>query len=150
VARILALDDSATILEFVRALLCDHEVVACTDWVDANRRIHQGDIDLVVVDQELEQFQGTFFVRAIRGFFGINLPVVVLSGKDVEDEALGAGATAFLSKERSDLLPALIERVLRCPNRGACVLVVDGGRVECRSCAGGRFAPGEDVTGTHI
>lgn len=143
-ARILALDDSPTILAFLEHLLGDeHELICCTDWVAANKRLHSEQVDLVIVDQQLEQFQGTFFVRAVRDFFGPKLPVVVLSGEEVESTAFEAGATAFVPKVDTEVLSGLIRRILGCARKGACTLAVRSGTTTCVSCPGGRLSPGQ-------
>jgi len=145
-ARILALDDNQTILAFLGDLLGrEHEVVTTTEWTEANRLLHQGGFDLVLVDEHLEHFRGSYFVRAIRSFFGPELPVVVLSGDDARDEAVAAGATAFFLKGALGELQAYVNGVLGCPSCAGCTLRAASGEegVECLHCAGGVHASGE-------
>ena len=113
-SRILVVDDSDTILSFVQDLLerAGHEVETSGDWVQANQIVHRSRPDLVVLDQNLGAFQGSFLVRAFRSFFGDRLPVVVISGEDVAEAAIAAGANAFVPKHQlREVLPTLIARL---------------------------------------
>jgi len=134
-ARILVLDDSPVVLGILAGQLEEeHEVVCCGDWTEANQRLHQRDIDLLIVDQELGQFHGTYFVRAVRDFFGPALPIVVLSATPVATAALSAGADGFVAKKDAGVLPAIIERLLTCPRRDPCAVVVEDGATSCAHC----------------
>ncbi len=145
-ARVLVIDDSPTLLEYVSELLRDlgHEPVACVDWVQANRLVHQQRPDLVLLDQHLGAFRGTFVARAFRSFFGDSLPLVIMSGEDVFDAAQAAGADAFIPKEwlgshLGTLMDTLLSRPPEAPAEPTPLVVtrsgVERGRPEKRGRA---------------
>lgn len=132
---VLAIDDSETILARLRGLLegRGYEVVTSGDWVEANRLVHKVRPALVIVDQHLGGFHGTFLVRAFRTFFGGDLPLIVMSSEDVAAEAASAGATTFLRKAHLAHAGTLIDAILACPEGARCKMSVaeDGARCGC-------------------
>lgn len=109
--KVLFLDDSPTMLAQASLLLGDRFAVdTCSDWVDANRRVHRDPPDLVVVDWQLGDFEGTHLVRAFRMFFGDGLPIVLISSDEAGvTAAKEARASAFVLKRDLARLPHLLE-----------------------------------------
>jgi DNA-binding response OmpR family regulator len=70
--------------------------------------------DAVMMDVHLADASGLDVVRAIRQVEGLDdLPVILASGMDVEDQAKAAGASAFLIKPFApDQLAAYIQTVI--------------------------------------
>jgi CheY-like chemotaxis protein len=130
---ILAVDDSATVLARVREALeaRGYEVVTSGDWVEANRLVHKVRPSLVLVDEHLGAFHGTFLVRAFRGFFGADLPIVVMSSEDVAAEARAAGATTFIPKAHLTKVGQLVDGILACPDGARCKLTANAYGVAC-------------------
>ncbi len=133
---ILAVDDSATILARVRDALeaRGYEVITSGDWVEANRLVHKIRPSLVLVDQHLGAFHGTFLVRAFRTFFGADLPLVVMSSEDVAAEAESAGATTFISKKLLAQVGELVDGILACQHGARCKLTATDHGTAC-TCA---------------
>lgn len=104
--RVIVLDDSPTVLAQVEALLgARFELHTTTQWVEANALAHSKDPDALVVDWNLDGFEGTYLISAFRRFFGPELPIVMLSGEEnAQAAADAAGASAFIPKSN---LPAL-------------------------------------------
>lgn len=137
-SKILVIDDTPTILAFCVAQLPGHEVHTATDWIEANRIAHAVKPDLIVLDENLGSFQGSFLVRAFRMFFGPSLPLVTISSADVAESAKAAGANAFLPKEQLVALSGLVDVMLACSAGGACAACVGlSGAVACNlpACA---------------
>lgn len=118
----LVVDDSETVLARVRGALepRGYVVVATADWVQANKIVHSVRPSLVVLDHHIGHFKGTFLVRALRTFFGPDLPILLMSSEPVGPEAAAAGATGFVPKEHLGWLPDLIDAVLECPEAARC------------------------------
>ncbi len=71
--------------------------------------------DIILLDYYLADMVGTDLVQTLRAHPGrlATVPVIITSGRDVEDEVLAAGANAFLVKpfEPGDL-PDLFKRLI--------------------------------------
>lgn len=130
----LVIDDSDTMLAHVKSLLEQggHTALVTKDWISANKIVHQQHPDVLVIDEHLGGFQGTFLVRAFRSFFGNSLPIITISSADVAEAAYAAGATAFVPKSALDNLLPLALRILRCPAFGECKLAISELGFVCR------------------
>jgi CheY-like chemotaxis protein len=118
--RVLALDDSPTVLTRIEGLLSPtFEVATCTDWVKANLLVHEWRPQALVVDWELGSFRGTYLIRAIRCFFPpAQLPIVLISGSpDAAEATRDAGVSAFVDKKELERLPSTIGALLRSAGR---------------------------------
>lgn len=89
-----------------------------TDPRDALEAVHRGDVDCVVTDYRMPELDGVEFLERIREA-GFDVPIVMFTGEgseEVASEALSAGATEYLQKqrgiERYELLANRIENAV--------------------------------------
>lgn len=117
---ILAVDDAKDTLMLLEFDLQaeGYQVVTTNDGLSALSRIEHGDIDLVLLDLYMPDFSGLQTLQAIRenpDF--VNVPVVMLSASDDEDEiveALELGAHDYVTKPYiAKVLLARIRNALR-------------------------------------
>lgn len=103
-ARILVVEDSATVRHLVEAVLrgAGFSVETAVDGVDGLERVHRGSFDLALVDFVMPRLNGYQFAQALRGVpGGRELPLVLMSARA---EAIGTrfgqqtGAVATLPK----------------------------------------------------
>lgn len=120
--RILLIEDEAGIAEFVEKALRaqGHQVDACGDGREGERRALTTEVDLVILDRLLPGREGVEVLRTIRGAKP-DLPVIMLTALgDVADkvQALDAGATDYVTKPFSvDELLARVRAHLRRPSQ---------------------------------
>lgn len=115
--RILVVDDSFTVRELQRKLLCHHgyDVELAVDGMEGWNSVRAGNFDLIVTDVDMPRMDGIELVQLIKGDPQLRgLPVMILSYKDREADrqrGLDAGADYYLTKGsyQSD---ALIEAVI--------------------------------------
>lgn len=106
-------DDPEDLLLFRRASPKHFKVEHVPSAAAALRALRGGGFDLCFTDYRLGLDTGLELVREARGA-GMRLPIVVITGQDVEslgENALLAGATDFLPKD--DLCTAALARVAR-------------------------------------
>lgn len=106
-------DDAEDALLFMRRCPSGFRVRHVSSVVEALQTLHAGGIDVCFTDYRLGLDTGLELVREIRAQ-GMRLPVVVITGQDLEllgENALIAGATDFVPKDGLD--GAAIERVAR-------------------------------------
>ncbi len=103
-ARILVVEDSATVRHLVEAVLrgAGYSVETAVDGVDGLERVHRSAFDLALVDFVMPRLNGYQFAQALRGIpGGAEVPVVLMSARA---ESIGArfglqtGAVATLVK----------------------------------------------------
>lgn len=120
--RILLIEDEAGIAEFVEKALRaqGHQVDACSDGLEGERRALATDVDLVILDRLLPGRNGLEVLRGIRSAKP-ELPVIMLTALgEVDDkvQALDAGATDYVTKPFSvDELLARVRAHLRRPTQ---------------------------------
>ncbi len=113
--RILAVDDSPTILQMITAILedADYEVITAVDGAEALEKARGGDPDLILLDVMLPKLDGYRVCRLLK--FDQNykhIPIVMLTAK-AEDAAMATGirtgADQYLTKpvEPDTLLAAV-------------------------------------------
>lgn len=93
----------------------NYRVEHCTDGKDALAKLTGDDhYDVLVIDNELPGLNGLELVRTTRKMtHRRRIPIVMLSGDDIEKEAWSAGADEFLRKpEGVERIAATVERVL--------------------------------------
>ena len=118
--KILIIDDNALDRDLLVAVLEDkgYEVIWADNGGVGLMLCHQRTPDAVVLDLNMPGIDGFRILRQLR-ILHPTLPVVVFSGhsaKDVEEEMLNQGATAFIQKDFSlDLLGAALREVLPSP-----------------------------------
>lgn len=108
-------DDDPDFLSFTRECLArvsrDFHVVEFLNGYEALDFVARNRTDLVITDFKMPHFNGLDLTTAIRAFEP-SVPIVIISGDEIGDEALACGASAFLPKRllMSELAPTL-ERV---------------------------------------
>jgi PAS domain S-box-containing protein len=99
--RVLVVDDEEFILETTREALRDvgYRVLTASGAEEALQAVEQGEVDVVVTDLRMPNVDGFDLIRALRARHP-NLPIIAASGvaDGRTDEALNAGAQAFLAK----------------------------------------------------
>lgn len=138
--KVLIVDDNQVVLTYLGELLTQrgHEVRGVQDWIEANKLVHRERPDLILVDENLGNFQGCYLVRAFRSFFGNDLPIVVMSAEDVAARAREAGADGYVPKATlAQVVPDLLE-LARCPERARCRVEREASKLSCATC--GRVA----------
>lgn len=106
--KVLVVDDDRLSCEATCAIL--NELGACGEWVLCGREAldrvksrheQQDDYFAVFLDWKLPDMKGIDVTRGIRRIVGEDMPIVIISAcdwSDIELEARGAGANAFLGK----------------------------------------------------
>ncbi len=113
-SRILVIDDSETILNFLRAVLeSEHyEVATTTDGTDALAKVHQSLPDLIITDSIMPGLDGFGLLRALRDDpITEAVPVIMLtsgSPNDPDHVAREPRPDAFVMKS-ADFAPLLAE-----------------------------------------
>ena len=119
-ARILAVDDSASMRQMVNLTLksAGHEVVSAVDGVDALKLANTGaPVDLVITDINMPNMDGISLVRELRRlpqYRGVPLLVLTTEATaDKKQEGRAAGATGWIVKPFDpDRLIATVDKVL--------------------------------------
>jgi CheY-like chemotaxis protein/tetratricopeptide (TPR) repeat protein len=119
--RILHVEDEPQISDAARGALSAEkwEVELCTDGDSALRKLTGNEhYDVVIVDSSLSGVTGLELAQRARKItHRRRTPILMLSGDDLETEALGAGVDAFLKK--SDQLTELTPTVARLLREGS-------------------------------
>lgn len=114
--RCVLVDDDPDFLSFVRVCLwriCPRlEIAAFFSGVEALADIAVNRADLLLTDFKMPGLNGLELTREVRASSrSKQLPIVVMSGDDIEEAALRAGANLFLPKDDlTGLLAAVLER----------------------------------------
>ena len=118
-AHVLAVDDSLTMRELLRAALHDagYAVTLASDGREALDRLAEAAPDLIVTDLNMPRLDGFGLIEAVRsGQQAARIPILVLTtetGQDLKDRARRIGATGWIDKPFDDAaLVATIRRVL--------------------------------------
>ncbi|MDO5562294.1 MAG: transporter substrate-binding domain-containing protein [Synergistaceae bacterium] len=125
-ARVLIVDDDKDYCEYVTMLLDNYKVKS--EYVlggqEAVRKVEEtyqaGErYDLFIVDLMMPDMNGLETINAIRGSIPEYTPVIIATAydySDIEDEARGAGVTAFVSKPlfQSTIFNILMDMYGRC------------------------------------
>jgi DNA-binding response OmpR family regulator len=118
--RVLVIDDSATIVEYVRHALQLHggfEVSVAYNGIEGLNKFYSEKPDCVVVDVLMPGLDGNQVARTIRGdLSSANTPLVILSALRGEDDiytGMLSGVDAYLGKPFTPAaLIAALERVM--------------------------------------
>lgn len=118
-AHVLAVDDSLTMRELLRAALSQagYSVTLASDGCEALARLAEGLPDLIVTDLNMPRLDGFGLIEAVRnGRQAARVPILVLTtetGQELKDRARRIGATGWIGKPFDDAaLVATIRRVL--------------------------------------
>jgi two-component system chemotaxis response regulator CheY len=120
VARILAVDDSASMRQMVGLTLksAGHEVVSAVDGVDGLAKANAGaPVDLVITDVNMPNMDGIALVQELRRlpqYRGVPLLVLTTEGgAEMKQRGRAAGATGWIVKPFDpDRLLATVAKVL--------------------------------------
>ncbi len=120
--RVLVVDDEEFILETTREALRDvgYRVLTASDADEALQTVEESDedIDVVVTDLRMPNVDGFDLIRTLRARHP-NMPIIAASGvaDGRTDEALNAGAQAFLAKPfTAEKLQATLHEALHAPD----------------------------------
>ena len=103
-ARILIADDDRLIHRIYAKTLdfLGHEKISVYDGKSAVKAVSSGNIDLIILDNEMPEMDGYEACRLIRKMpDGITVPIIVVSARDTQEEILNffnAGANDYLLK----------------------------------------------------
>lgn len=112
--KILVIDDSALVLEVTRFALesagFDVDIALDVSSFEEKRRSNAPDV--IVVDVQMPEAFGDDLASTLRGAYGVEVPILLLStlpNEELAARALAADATGFVSKR--DGLQSLITRI---------------------------------------
>ena len=109
-------DDDQTTVKLLRTLLelDGFEISVAGRGADVMALAQQNHPQLFMIDYHLSDVDGVEVIRALRESSEFSqIPIVMTSGLDVEDEALEAGASTFLVKPfEPEELPALFNNLI--------------------------------------
>jgi len=113
---VLHVEDYRPVTRMVKDVLGgDYHVASCANGLVALEFLKSKDrLDLLIVDNNLPGISGLELVLRVRSIAERRtLPIIMLSGDDVEKEAWRAGVDAFLEKSKAAKeLPGTVERLL--------------------------------------
>lgn len=116
--RVLAVDDSLTMREMLRAALtgAGFQVTLAEDGLDALDRLAEASPDLIVTDLNMPRMDGFGFIEAVRGGdTAARVPILILTtetGAKLKERARAIGATGWIGKPFDEVsLVATINRV---------------------------------------
>jgi CheY-like chemotaxis protein len=99
--KIMIVDDDRITINLLQTLLelDGFEVILAPDGATAYQKAKDVQPDAFLVDYHLTGLEGTDFVRQLRADEQFKrVPIVMTSGREVEEEALACGANRFLIK----------------------------------------------------
>jgi two-component system chemotaxis response regulator CheY len=119
-AKILLIDDSASIREIVSFILTDegHEVKEAEDGIKALQFAKRQSVDMVLTDLNMPNMDGITLTRELRKLTDYKFtPILILTietGPDKKRQGKDAGATGWIEKPFDpDSLLTTVNRVLR-------------------------------------
>lgn len=118
--RILAIDDSRTMRDLLRAALeaAGFHVTTAGDGAEGVERLGETAPDVIITDINMPRLDGFGVIEAVRGSeAAASVPILVLStesGAEMKDRARRSGATGWIVKPFDDArLISAIRRVAR-------------------------------------
>ena len=114
-AKVLIVDDDKTTVMLLQTLLelDGFEIATTGRGADVIQHIETFHPDVVLMDYHLSDIEGVEVLREMRAGKYANMPVVMASGLDVEDEVIAAGANEFLIKPfEPDQLPKIFNSLI--------------------------------------
>lgn len=99
--KVMIIDDDRTTVGLLEMLLAmdGFEVVSVPRGMDALKRAREEHPDVFMIDRHLADMDGFDVIKTLRADADFaEKPIVMASGRNVEDEALQVGATMFLIK----------------------------------------------------
>ena len=114
--KLMIVDDDHTMVSLLTTLLelDGFEVFQTTQSAEVEERIRSDEPDLVIMDVFLTSGDGIELLRQMRSMSEFaRLPVIMVSGMDVEEQCMQAGANGYIMKqEASTSLIQAIDHVL--------------------------------------
>jgi len=113
---ILIVEDEPDILELLEYTLDkEYEVIGCLDTSNVINILDQEEIDLILMDRNLPNVEGSIFIQELRTK-GYNQNVIYLTAKDADEnviEGFNRGADDYITKPFNiDILKARIKSVI--------------------------------------
>lgn len=113
---ILIVEDEPDILELLEYTLeKEYEVIGCLDTSNVVKILDQEDIDLILMDRNLPNVEGSIFIQELRAQ-GYTQNVIYLTAKDADEnviEGFNRGADDYITKPFNiDILKARINSVI--------------------------------------
>ncbi len=115
---ILVVEDEEDILELIEYTLSkdSHEVIGCLDTSNVIKLLDEESIDLILMDRNLPNVEGSVFVQSLRGM-GYTQPVIYLTAKDSDTDILEGferGADDYITKPFNlDVLRARVKAIIK-------------------------------------
>lgn len=113
-ATCVLLDDDADFRLLMERLLAHRRpglaCVAFSNGIEALAYLADHEADFVITDFRMPSMDGLQFIGRLRAA-GSRVPIAMISGNGVANEAFAAGANVFLSKAD---IPGKLDEVLRC------------------------------------
>jgi two-component system, OmpR family, response regulator len=117
-ARILVVDDSPTVIQFIRSSLRSdgHEVEALDSFINLAFIVRNSPPDLVILDLNIPALSGLSMGNILRKYETRRIPIVIYSSRgeaEMRSAAKELSAAAVIPKSsRSDELRAEVARIL--------------------------------------
>lgn len=117
--KILAVDDSATIRQMVKATLTatGHEVLEAVDGQDALQQVAKTQFDLIITDVNMPNLDGIDLTKSLRAIPAYKFtPILILTTEhtpEMKSKGKEAGATGWIIKPfNPEQLTQVVKRVL--------------------------------------
>jgi len=117
-STVLVVEDEQDILDLIEYTLTKdgHDVISCLDTKLVEQLLDEEDIDLILMDRNLPNMEGSIFVQSIREK-GYNQPVIYITAKDKDEdiiEGFTRGADDYITKPFNlDVLKARVNAVIK-------------------------------------
>ena len=117
-STVLVVEDEQDILDLIEYTLTKdgHDVISCLDTKLVEQLLDEEDIDLILMDRNLPNMEGSIFVQSIREK-GYNQPVIYITAKDKDEdiiEGFTRGADDYITKPFNlDVLKARVSAVIK-------------------------------------
>lgn len=112
--RVLVIDDSALVLEVTRFALesAGFDVDVALDVTSFEEKRRASAPDVIVVDVQMPEAFGDDLASTLRGAYGVDVPILLLStlpDEELQRRAIAAEASGYVSKR--DGLSSLVTRI---------------------------------------
>ena len=121
-STILVVEDEQDILDLIEYTLTKdgHDVISCLNTKLVEQLLVEENIDLILMDRNLPNVEGSFFVQTLREK-GYNQPVIYITAKDKDEDILEGferGADDYITKPFNlDVLKARVNALLKRSNK---------------------------------
>jgi len=121
-STILVVEDEQDILDLIEYTLTKdgHDVISCLNTKLVEQLLEEENIDLILMDRNLPNIEGSFFVQTLREK-GYNQPVIYITAKDKDEDILEGferGADDYITKPFNlDVLKARVNALLKRSNK---------------------------------